>query len=63
MLKEPTDTRYIKYLKFTETNSEDKWMKEVELNLPFPNKSFATLEEEEFLQKIKEDNEWQTLFG
>jgi thymidylate synthase len=43
--------------------NEDKWMKEIVLNLPFPNKSYCLFTQEEFINKIKTDDEFAKKWG
>ena len=44
-------------------NNDEQWMKEVKLNTPFPCKSFGTYSEDEFLEKLKSDEEFNKKWG
>lgn len=44
-------------------NNDEQWMKEVKLNTPFPSKSFGTYSEDEFLEKLKSDEEFNKKWG
>ena len=41
------------YKNYCNECKEDKWMKKITLNLPFPNKSYCLHTQEEFIEKIK----------
>ena len=43
--------------------NEDKWMKEIKLDLPFQNKSYGLYTKEEFIEKIKTDDEFAKKWG
>jgi thymidylate synthase len=43
--------------------NEDKWMKEIKLDLPLPNKSYGLYSQEEFINKIKTDDEFAEVWG
>jgi hypothetical protein len=63
-----TDARYTVYINKVYRNyvnkcNEDKWMKEVVLNLPFPNKSYGLFSHEEFINKCKTDSEFSERWG
>jgi len=38
-------------------------LKEINLNLPFPSKSFSMYSEDEFLEKLKTDNDFKKTWG
>jgi len=42
---------------------DTKWLKEVEITTPFPSKSFSIYSEEEFLEKLKVDDEFAKKWG
>jgi len=63
-----TDTRYTVYIDKAYSNyvnkcNEDKWMKEIVLNLPFPNKSYGLFSHEEFINKCKTNPEFSEKWG
>tara|TARA_B100000497_G_scaffold10629_1_gene11914 strand:- start:620 stop:835 length:216 start_codon:yes stop_codon:yes gene_type:complete len=41
----------------------NKWLKEIELKTPFPQKSFSVYSEDEFLEKLKIDKEFNEVWG
>jgi thymidylate synthase len=43
--------------------NEDKWMKKIVLNLPFPNKSYCLFTQEEFINKVKTGDEFAKTWG
>jgi len=43
--------------------NEDEWMKEIILDLPFHNKSYGLYSQEEFINKIKTDDEFTKKWG
>jgi thymidylate synthase len=43
--------------------NEDEWMKEIILDLPFHNKSYGLYSQEEFINKIKTDDEFAKKWG
>ena len=43
--------------------SEERWLKEIELKLPVPSKSFSVYSEDEFLEKLKTDEEFNKIWG
>ena len=51
------------YKNYEKKCNEDKWMKEVVLDLPFPNKSYGLFTQEEFINKIKTDIEFAKKWG
>jgi thymidylate synthase len=51
------------YKNYVQKCNEDKWMKEIVLDLPFPNKSYGLFTQEEFINKIKEDDEFAKKWG
>ena len=51
------------YKNYVNKCNEDKWMKEIILDLPFPNKSYGLYSQEEFINKIKTDNEFASKWG
>jgi len=51
------------YKNYCNEYKEDKWMKKITLNLPFPNKSYCSYTQEEFIEKIKTDNEFAGKWG
>jgi thymidylate synthase len=51
------------YKNYVNKCNEDKWMKEIGLNLPFPNKSYGLYSQEEFINKIKTDDEFAKKWG
>jgi hypothetical protein len=63
-----TDARYTVYIDKAYRNyvnkcNEDKWMKEIVLNLPSPNKSYGLFSQEEFINKCKTDSEFSEKWG
>jgi thymidylate synthase len=51
------------YKNYCNEYKEDKWMKKITLNLPFPNKSYCLYTQEEFIEKIKTDDEFAKKWG
>ena len=51
------------YKNYANRCEEDKWMKEITLNLPFPNKSYGLYTQEEFINKIKTDDVFAKKWG
>jgi len=51
------------YKNYVQKCNEDKWMKEIVLDLPFPNKSYGLFTQEEFINKIKIDDEFANKWG
>jgi thymidylate synthase len=51
------------YKNYVQKCNEDKWMKEIVLDLPFPNKSYGLYLQEEFIDKIKTDDEFAKTWG
>jgi thymidylate synthase len=51
------------YRNYVQKCNENKWMKEIVLDLPFPNKSYGLFTQEEFINKIKTDNEFAKEWG
>jgi thymidylate synthase len=51
------------YKNYVNKCNEDKWMKEIILDLPFPNKSYGLYSQEEFINKIKTDDEFAEKWG
>jgi len=51
------------YKNYVNKCNEDKWMKEIILDLPFPNKSYGLYSQEEFINKIKTDDEFANKWG
>jgi thymidylate synthase len=51
------------YKNYCNKCDEDKWMKEITLNLPFPNKSYGLYSQEEFIDKIKTDDDFAKKWG
>jgi len=43
--------------------NESKWMKEIILDLPFPNKSYGLYSQDEFINKCKTDTEFSERWG
>ena len=44
-------------------DDDSKWMKEIVLGLPFPNKSYGLFTQDEFINKIKTDDEFAKKWG
>ena len=42
---------------------DEKWLKEVDLKMPFKCKSFSPYSEDEFLEKFKSDEEFCKMWG
>ena len=42
---------------------DNKWLKEIDMKTPFPQKSFSVYSEEEFLEKLKTDEEFNRRWG
>jgi len=51
------------YKMYVSKCNEDKWMKEIKLDLPFQNKSYGLYTKEEFINKIKTDDEFAKKWG
>ena len=51
------------YKNYVNKCNEDRWMKEIVLDLPFPNKSYGLFSQEEFINKIKTDDEFDNKWG
>ena len=51
------------YKNYVQKCNDDKWMKEIVLNLPLPNKSYGLFTQEEFIDKIKTDDEFAKKWG
>jgi thymidylate synthase len=51
------------YKNYCNKCKEDEWMKEIILDLPFPNKSYGLYSQEEFINKIKTDDEFAKKWG
>jgi len=51
------------YKNYVNKCNEDKWMKEIILDLPFPNKSYGLYSQEEFINKCKTDPEFSEKWG
>ena len=51
------------YKMYVSKCNEDKWMKEIKLDLPFQNKSYGLYTKEEFIEKIKTDDEFAKKWG
>lgn len=48
---------------YMEKSKDESDLQEVLLETPFPSKSFATYSEEDFLQKLKEDEIFNSKWG
>lgn len=42
---------------------DNKWLKEIDLKTPFSQRSFAIYSEDEFLEKLKSDKEFDEMWG
>lgn len=42
---------------------DNKWLKPIELETPFPSKNFSVYSEDEFLEKLKTDEEFNKMWG
>ena len=51
------------YKNYVNKCNEDKWMKEIILDLPFPNKSYGLYSQDEFINKCKTDPEFSEKWG
>jgi len=51
------------YRNYLQKCDEDKWMKEIVLDLPFPNKSYGLFTQEEFIDKLRTDDEFNKKWG
>lgn len=51
------------YRNYLNTVEDNKWLKPIDLKLPFPSKSFTTYTQEEFLEKIETDKEFNEMWG
>jgi hypothetical protein len=63
-----TDARYTVYIDKAYRNyvnkcNEDKWMKEVVLNLPSPNKSYGLFSHEEFINNCQTNDDFANRWG
>jgi len=63
-----TDSRYTVYIDKAYRNyvnkcNEDKWMKEVVLNLPSPNKSYGLFSHEEFINNCQTNDDFANRWG
>ena len=63
-----TDARYTVYIDKAYRNyvnkcNEDKWMKEVVLILPFPNKSYGLFSHEEFINNCQTNDDFANRWG
>ena len=43
--------------------TDNKWLKSIDLKTPFPLKSFSVYSEDEFLEKLKTDEEFNKMWG
>lgn len=61
---ENTNPLYQQYINTVDMSDNDnKWLKKVDIGLPFPSESFTTYSEEEFFEKLESDKEFNDLFG
>ena len=44
-------------------NKDNKWLTSVDLKTPFPSKSFSVYSENEFLEKLESDKEFNEMWG
>ena len=51
------------YKNYCNKCNEDRWMKEIKLDLPLPNKSYSLYSQQEFINKIKTDDEFAEKWG
>jgi hypothetical protein len=51
------------YKNYVQKCDEDKWMKEIVLDLPFPNKSYGLFTQDEFIEKLRTDDEFNKTWG
>ena len=42
---------------------DNKWLKEIDLKIPFSQKSFSVYSEDEFLEKLRTDKEFNKKWG
>ena len=42
---------------------DNKWLKKVELKIPFPSNSYSVYSEDEFLEKLQTDKEFNKKWG
>ena len=42
---------------------DNKWLKEIDLKIPFQQKSFSVYSEDEFLEKLESDKEFNEMWG
>jgi hypothetical protein len=42
---------------------DNKWLKEIDLKIPFQQKSFSVYSEDEFLEKLESDKEFNEIWG
>ena len=63
MNKEQQEILNEAYENYVNKCNEDKWMKEIILDLPFPNKSYGIYSQEEFINKCKTDTEFSERWG
>mgnify|MGYP001184671679 FL=1 len=42
---------------------DNKWLKKVELKTPFPSKNYSVYSEDEFLEKLQTDKEFNKKWG
>ena len=42
---------------------DNKWLKEIELKTPFPSKNYSVYSEDEFLEKLQIDKEFNKKWG
>jgi hypothetical protein len=42
---------------------DNKWLKEIDLKIPFQQKSFSVYSEDEFLEKLESDEEFNEIWG
>jgi hypothetical protein len=42
---------------------DNKWLKEIELKTPFPSKNYSVYSEDEFLEKLQTDKEFNKKWG
>ena len=44
-------------------DKDNKWLKSIDLKTPFPSKSFSFYSENEFLEKLESDKEFNEVWG
>lgn len=59
----PLWRRYMDELDGLGPAEQGKWTKSVDLGIPFPSKTFAAYSEDEFLEKIRVDEEFNRRWG